>query len=315
MYRNQLIDPEDLDIFAGFIPDVYYERLKNGELYAIATIDYLRAENALVGVVIMGVLESWAQIIWYGLTAEYDTEYYTYDLILQRVRDARDGGQAKGIFAEIPANENNKYMISCLFSGMGFEVYESQSNVLEFTLSSIKSFKLHEAIAKREKGLPESSGSEEVSSLKNSGEIIQLKDADETILRSLGNLMANDERPVPVEIPVLWDRYDKDLSIIHMTEDGPSGVVLVSLQNDDVYLKLAYEKEGLGMLKMIAALIDEGIEKLDPDTKILIPMVEDRIMDLIKLVVPKPERSMLIKAYRTFETEDGPSLLDEIEEE
>ena len=315
MYRNILIEDNDIEKFAGFIPECYHERLRDKELYAIATIDYLRAENALVGVVIMGVLDSWAQIIWYGLTAEYDTEYYTYDLILERVRDACYGGQAKGIFAEIPANEDNKNMISCLFSGMGFEVYESQSNVLEFPLNSIKAFKLHEAIAKHEKELPESSRTDEFSKLKSSSEIILLKSADETILRSLGNLMANDERPVPVEIPVLWDRYDKDLSIIHMTEDGPSGVVLVSLQNEDVYIKLAYEKEGLGMLKMIAALIEEGIEKLDPDTRILIPVVEERILDKIKLVVPKPERSLLIKAYRAFETGDGPSLMDEIEEE
>ena len=54
MYKNYLIDVDNLDMYEGIIPDCFMERLLEKELFAIETCDDAWDDNPPIGIVVMG---------------------------------------------------------------------------------------------------------------------------------------------------------------------------------------------------------------------------------------------------------------------
>lgn len=283
MYKNQLIIPEDIGKYGELIPEFYHERLRKGELFAIASYESRFPRDLLVGVVIMGVRESWTQILWLALTEAYDTDDRAEDLVRERILDAVQDGEAEGIFVEFPASFGKDRFFS-IFGSLDFRTEEISGNVLEFTLGSIHTDKLPV--------------------LKNDHGVISLKEADTHILHELGNLMANDERLIPVEIPVSWKSYDQDLSLIHMVDNMPAGLILVTSKEKAARVELAYENTPKGILKLVSVLVSKALEEKDPDTLITIAILEEKLFDMIKVIVPDAKRPDILKGYLVFEKEE-----------
>ena len=290
MFRDILIPAEDTARYGALIPDYYHEGIRQQEYYAVAT--YAPGlDDELAGVVIMGVNDTWARILWYGVTEEYAGSEAEEEMISSRIRDAEAFGEAEGIIAEFPASFGKDRFMN-LFGSLGFETEETESNVAEFSLGSIEKDKLPEADGRND--------------------IIPLKEAEDSVLRELGNLMANDIRNIPVEIPVEWDRYDKDLSLVHMDGDVPAGLILITRSDDHVSVDLAYEKETGNIMALLAALVLNGEKILEPDTRIVIPVVDQRIFGLLKEIAPEAKRGGLLKATLRFDR-DMPVTPEEIE--
>ena len=141
MYKNYVIDVDNLDLYEGIIPDCYMDRLHNKELFAIETYDDSWDDNPPIGIVVMGTRYNWAQIVWFGLSDSYDTSDYASDLLREREFAVRHYGRANGIFAEMPATEDPDELIY-IFKNAGFETELIESKVMEFTLSSVDPSKL-----------------------------------------------------------------------------------------------------------------------------------------------------------------------------
>ncbi|MCR5409966.1 MAG: hypothetical protein K6E90_03185 [Lachnospiraceae bacterium] len=281
MYRDVLISPEDIGLYGAFIPECYHEGLKKQEIFAIATFAP-GLEDDLVGVVIMGVGGSRANILWFVTAEGYEGSDAEMEMIYSRVRDAEVFGDAEGISAEFPISFGKERFMS-LFGSLGFATEETVSNVVEFPLGSINKERLHEKAD-------------------HSG-IMTLKETDTRVLHELGNLMANDSRNIAIEIPVEWDRYDGDLSLVHMDGHIPVGLILVTRTEDHVCVELAYEHTPKGILRLVSVLVSNAEKHLSPDTKIVIPVLEQRIFGLLKVIAPKAVRGGLLKASMTFEHE------------
>lgn len=290
MYREVLIAPEDIENYSAYIPDGYIEGIRRQEYYAIATYDP-GLDDDLVGVTVMGVRGSWAWILWFEVSDGYEDSDIAEEMISSRIRDAEVFGDAEGISAEFPLSFGKDRFMD-LFGSLGFETEEVESNVAEFTLNSINKDKLP------------MSGED-----KN---FVTLKEADDGVLRELGNLMANDERNIPIEIPVEWELYDPELSLVHMDGSVPAGLILVIRADDHVNVELAYEHEPRNILALIAALVSNGEKKLDPGTTIVVPVVEKKIFGLLEEIAPDAKRGGLLKASLRFDR-DMPVTDEEIE--
>ena len=280
MLVSERIEPKSLEIFGNLIPEALKEEIRSEELFAVASFDTADADEPLVGVTVMGTADLWAQIVWYALTPSYDTPRYLGRMIRERVTDALAAGEAEGVYAALPTYERTKADARA-FAAEGFEIVDSKSNVLSFALESLKTDKLPE--------------------MKDPKEFISLGKADDRTLRMLANHMAHDARNVPVEIPVRWEQYDKDLSIIRMEEENPIGVALVRIKDGTAYISLVYEKEPRDFLRMISVLIRRGTEKLDKSTQVIVPIVDERIFEVMKAIAPDAERASQTKAYLRFE--------------
>lgn len=286
MVFSRIIDKNRLEEFGGLIPDFYHEGIASGELFAVASFDGGISEDSLVGVTVMGISGQWAQIMWYALTEEYDTPWYLSDLIKDRVADTALKGQAEGIFTVLTGPDRKEK--AEVFSRNGFEIVESVSNVLEFEFGSIN----------REK-LPR---------LKHETDYLNLGKADHKILRILANHMANDERNIPVEIPVLWARYDQKLSLIRTENNEPVGVALVTVKKEEAVVELLYEKEPKGFLHMISALVEHAEKELGDSARIIVPVLDERLFDVLKVLAPAADRSEVLRAYMNFRDSQVPLL-------
>lgn len=284
MFESFPIDKERIEDYGDLIPDCYYERLKLDEIFAVATVDTSSGasdEDVLVGVVIVGLQESWVKILWYALTPDYDTPDYARDLIRDRVFDAYHGGKALGVFAELPV-QGRKNDLFEIFKTGGFDVSFSESKVVSFPLKSLI----------------------ELTKVNNSRDFITLGKASNQIKNVLGNLMAHDRRAIPIEIPVKWENYNKSLSLIHMKGDKPVGAILNSISGKSVIVELAYEHSPQGFILLVSALIELARTLLPPDVEIIVPLVETRLVGFLKKLAPEAEGAEVMKAYYRFNREN-----------
>ncbi len=111
---------------------------------------------------------------------------------------------------------------------------------------------------------------------------------------------------------IISNRYDKDLSLVHMDGDVPAGLILITRSDDHVSVDLAYEKETGNIMALLAALVLNGEKILEPDTRIVIPVVDQRIFGLLKEIAPEAKRGGLLKAILRFDR-DMPVTPEEIE--
>ncbi len=279
MYISQLIEAERIEEYGSLIPECYRRGIERGKLFAVETLDPLYPETGLMGVTVMGVRDSWAGILWYALTEEFDEPYYAKIMIRERLKAAYYDGEAVGVYATFPKTPENEERLR-VFEDLEFEIKKDLSHVLEFSLGSINT--------------------ERLPSHFDEDSFFPLKKADRETLKALNHLMAEDERNIPVEIPVPWDRFDKELSMIHVENGAPKGVILVSGKEEKVSVDLAFETTPTGILRLVAALAKEILKKKEPDTVITVPIVNDRLFDVMKVVAPKAERAEIYKAYYIF---------------
>lgn len=275
MYIDQLIDSKDIEKYGNLIPECFHERIRREELFAVETRDPCYPGLDLIGVTVSGVRDSWAEILWYSMTDNYNHPFYVRELIRKRVRDAKLGGEAAGVYCSFPKDfENGK--IAEILSDIGFEVREASSRVLQFTLRGLNSERLPEHIDR--------------------SSFIPVKFADTLTLRKLSSLMADDPRNIPVDIPVPWERYDPELSIIHLEKGVPAGTILITRRDNRISADLAYETTPTGILRLVSFLIKEAEKKLSPDTIVTVPIVNDRLFSVMKIIAPEAERKELVKA-------------------
>lgn len=280
MYIDQLIDSKDIEKYGNLIPECFHERIRREELFAVETRDPCYPGLDLIGVTVLGVRDSWAEILWYSLTDNYNQPFYVEELIRQRIRDITLEGGARGVYCSFPADlENGK--ISEILLGLGFEVRKDKSRVLTFALRGVNSERLPEHVDR--------------------SSFISIKDADSAVLRNLSIFMANDPRNIPVDIPVKWERYDPALSIIHMEKGTPVGTILIRRRERRVSVDLAFETTPTGILKLVSLLVKEAEKNLDPDTIITVPIVNDRLFSVMKIIAPEAERKELVKAAYIIE--------------
>ncbi len=276
--RDYLLNEEELADFSDMIPNRYQSLVASKEVFAILTMDDFN-DNEPVGICVMGVREGWAQILECAMFPGYDSEDYAADIIERRIRDAQKAGYAKGIFAEFEETVGSM-SLSSAYALAGFEIQRSRGNVFEFALSDVDRHMLP-----------------------NPGDMkkyIRIAEADENMRRSLAKVIQTDKRSIPVSLPIQWRQYDRALSLIRLDDGEPSGTVLVQREDDIINIALLYSKSGEGFLKMISALIANGGNVVTSDTRIIVPIVEKRLFDVMKKLVPGGEASTEFKAYLPF---------------
>ncbi|MCR5054092.1 MAG: hypothetical protein K6A69_04550 [Lachnospiraceae bacterium] len=281
MYKNYVIDVDNLDMYEGIIPDCFMERLLDKELFAIETCDDAWDDNPPIGIVVMGTRYNWAQIMWFGLSDGYDSADYASDLLREREFAVRRSGRANGIFAEMPATEDPDELIY-IFKNAGFETELIESKVMEFTLSSVDPSKLIK--------------------VKDSSKYLPLREMNERDLRDLGQTMATDKRAVPIEMPVKWDTYHKHLSLVHMGDEGPDGTILVTEHESFYEVSLAYAKNSQVFIMMLFVLLERATQALPEDARIVVAPLDVDIKKTVEQITGKVERAKLVSAKKDYRT-------------
>ncbi len=295
--NETMIEGSAVRYFGHVIPPFYQDRLQKGELFAVAAYDE-GYDDELIGAVVIGERDGWAEILHVGLTPYYRSAEYAADLIGGRLFDLQGQPEIAGVFAEIPVSGEDD-LLADAFRHEGFELNFGGGGVLTFPLGQLDTGKLMKNV--------------------RGADILPLAYADDDILRRITARIQADPRPVPVDLPIPWDSYDPVLSMIRMEGGVPAGLVLVERGRNRLTVSLCYDSGAEGVLKLISALAEQALETEEQDTEILVAVVQRKLYSVVKHLVPEAAQTALMKAYlpfvhrlpferyafRTQETEEG----------
>ena len=125
--------------------------------------------------------------------------------------------------------------------------------------------------------------------------------AGDDIKAFLEKSVTNDERMIPVSLPIPWNEYLQEISLIHANEKkNTSGMFLFSKIGDTVVFDLAYTSNAVIMASLIGNAIKIADSIFDPGQKILVPIVSEATRPLIERLVPKAHRDELLEAILWF---------------
>ena len=128
-----------------------------------------------------------------------------------------------------------------------------------------------------------------------------LTDADEAKKKYIEKSIMTDERMIPVALPIPWDEYLQDISLIHSNEKkNTSGMFLFSKVGDTVVFDLAYTSNAVIMASLMGNAIKTADKIFDPEQKFLVPIVSEATRPLIERLVPNAHRDELLEAILWF---------------
>ena len=87
-------------------------------------------------------------------------------------------------------------------------------------------------------------------------------------------------------MPVDWSLYDEAVSVVYINGTVPEGALLFERQEKDLIFSCAWASEPKKMMAMLAFALAQAERELPEDTTILIPVLGDRMAELVERLVP-----------------------------
>lgn len=263
MIEEYLIEQQIPGIFVPLIPLHYAQMVEQGELLAVGAYDTW--EDEAVGVLLFRQQIGWMELVWLRISENYRESEDALQFVAHRLEQAKKAGVLNGAFIDFAdAQEAEPYV--WMLRTLGFRKDSVSTHVYELTLADVKNTDvLHKQVSKN------------VRSLGATGEETR---------RKLVKAVVADVRAVPLEMPVDWSRYDGAISVVSMNGAVPDGVLLFERQEKDLIFSCAWASEPKKMMAMLVSALAQAERELPEDTTILIPVLGQRMAELVERLVP-----------------------------
>lgn len=285
MLHEYLIRKEDAEVFGGLIPPAFREELERGSLYGVVTFDDLIIPDRLVGVTLVRVRYDWQEIVWVALNDGYQGPEYAADLIRIRTESARERGVLTGTFSEFPVQEAVR---ADYFACAGFSYEKIPSRVYSIAIDF-------------------GAGGTWPLPAEDEGRIFRLRQMTELQKEQLQQLFVESARPLPLEIPVDWAKYDPDATIFYL-RDGVIESCLFMIKHPGFYaLESVFGIETPGSFALLGYYAKYGTELFGDRKSLLIPVF---MYSVEKYMRNNPhatagEISLTWSSYKTGRTKRG----------
>ena len=279
MFIDHDITAADLGEYEKYVPINYHEQILLGEIRAIAFYDGVFEEDKLIGVILSADHSGWLEIICVSMGVR-KTDVKAADLLKHRFMMARNQGNYVGAFCEVHFEERTRasqYFLTLA----GMSVSETNNNIYEIALSDADMTDMLKKAA-------------------SVCECMTLEEAGESRLFEIANLIAEDERPVPMPASVNWDEYVQSLSLVGLEKGKPVAVVLVNEIRDYLVVELVYSKSPKVLLGLLGAVLKKAKDRYPEDQKVLIPIVGQGTKGLVDRLLPKAKRGKIMEAVIRF---------------
>ncbi len=270
MIQEYLIEPQVPQAFAPLIPLHYAQMIGQGELLAVGAYDTW--EDEPVGVILFRQQEGWMELVWLNVSENYRESEDALQFVARRLEQVRAAGMLNGAFIDFAdAQEAEPYV--WMLQTLGFRRDRVSNQVYELTLADVKDTKvLHRQAAKN---------------------VRPLAKAGEEARKKLVKAISADARAVPLAMPVDWSRYDEAISVVDMNGTVPEGVLLFERQENDLIFSCAWAADPRRLVFMLILALAQAEQTLPEDTKLLIPVLDARVAELVERLVPTAACRML----------------------
>lgn len=278
MYRSVIIDKNNIDTYRDMIPDLFADELLADELKGVAVMDEAREKNNLMGVILLRRWNGWVELVRITLSKAYETNDYGADLIWNVTEFCRGWEIFRGVYATIYPEDEGQLEY---YRMAGFRIEDDLSNVMEFTLGDIPT-------------------DGPLSGRKGEDKCMSLAESTVPIREELNIMLKNADEPLPIDLPVDFDKYDQDYSTIY--DDGDTkALILVRKTDIGMVVDFAYSPNPVALIPALSSLYRWAKLILDDDQKILVPVLSWKTAELTKKLVPAATRSPRKLAVREYE--------------
>lgn len=275
MIEEYLIEGESVGLFAPFIPQRLIQEIEQEKVFAVGAYDSW--ENEVVGVILFREMDGWMELVWVKFSEMYQTSEDARLFVKNRLDRAKSAGILTGAFIDY-VDEEEAEETAWIFDALGFRKDVVPNDVYELTVADVKNTEiLHR---------PTVSGVRSLASLNDENR------------KKIAKTITADERAIPLEYPVNWDRYDDRISVAYMDQTDPKGLLLLEWKDDMLVFSCAWAAEPKVLVLMLISALKEAEQTGTQDFKIIIPVLDKQTADLVEKLVPtavcreKIERSL-----------------------
>lgn len=291
MLHEYLIEKQEIDLFGSLIPPMFRDEIERDMLFAVATFDDLIIPERLMGIVLVRVRYDWQEIAWVGMTDRYSSPEYAADLIKIRTACANERGVLFGTFSEFPLQETVR---SEFYDYAGFSSEITTSRVYQISTGNIDDRSSHLS--------PE-----------DEKRCFTLRYVTEKQKRQIEEDFVRSKIPLPLEIPIKWDDYDRDATVLYEREGVVEAALFVVKHPDSYALEGVFGAESKGSYAILEYYRKHGAILLGDRPLFLVPVVMlsvERVLseknnfhtDQIALVWRSYEKNRKKRGYLSFES-------------
>ena len=263
MIQEYFIGQQVPNIFAPLIPFRYVREIEQGELMAVGAYDSW--EDEAVGVILFRQQEGWMELVWLNFSEYYRETEDALRFVERRVERTKQAGMLNGVFIDF-ADEQEEEPVAWILQTLGFRKDLVSNRVYELTLEHVKDT----AILHRQ----------------TSRNVRSLHAINEEKRKKLVKTILADERAVPLTTPVDWSQYDENISVVYMNGNEPEGVLLFERQENDLIFSCAWAVEPKELVSMLVSALAQAEQLLPADAVVLIPVIDQRVAELVEKLVP-----------------------------
>ena len=280
MFISHTINGPALESFRPYIPEKYFDLVDAEEL----TLTEVRRNNwetgETVGSAITNAHEDWLEIIWVETREAYRSNTAIAEFIRYIITRARRIGRYTGVFVQVHETEETPRTRDILKMA-GLEITVRKNNIYSFCLKDVDS-----------------------SGLK-AGKSVFVADAVVEELQTIEHIIMNDERAIPVDIPISWENYDPDLSVIRIDKKEHGGLLLFSHLLDRIVFELAYASDPVILRSLFGSACKKALELYGPEQVVIAPIVLTGSVKLIEYLVPNAKSGQVLEGLVHFTSSDS----------
>jgi len=280
MFTSHTVTGPALDGFREYIPDKYIDLVDADELTLTLVHGPSGDPEDVVGSAVTNTHGDWLEIIWTETRENYRTDTAIAEFIRYIITQARRVGRHGGVFVQIHEAEATPRTRDILRMA-GFEITTRKNNIYSFTLEDVDS-----------------------SGLK-AGKGTFLADADPGMREAIEHVISADKRAVPVELPIPWQNYDPELSVLYTDGPGKGGLLLFSHLDESIVFELAYSSTPTILRTLLGAAYKKATELYDPEQVVIAPIVLTGSEKLIEFLAPNARSGQVLEGILRFTSSDS----------
>lgn len=272
-----LVEKDDLEKISHMIPDGLNDSQDKDENIILAAKG---PEDIFMGIVIFREYSRKMEVVWCYVEPEF-RRMGICSAILQRMIDTVKKSQYfTGVYAQYMKMGSES--INNVFKSNNFAVEEQEWPVYTFKLNEAVGLQLFTV---NKKMFQDS--------------VYNLEECDDVVKKRFSNKLMQSDEINPIELPIMWDKYDHQLSKVYLEKGEISAIVLIARKKEYLEVAFAYVNENIYVFPyMIGTVFVDARDKyLDTPQNILVTSLDDTVDKLLLHLIPSARKTMMYYAH------------------
>ena len=273
-----LIEKNDVEKISHMIPDELNESQDSDDNIILAAIG---PEDIIMGIVIFKEYSRNMEIVWCYVEPEFRRMGVCSAIIQRMVDTVANSSYFTGVYAHYMKMGNE--IINEVFKSISFNVEEQEWPVYTFMLNDAVGLQLYTVNKKMFEN-----------------RVLSLENCEDILKKHFSSKLALDEEINPIELPIMWDKYDQTLSKVYLEEDGQiSAIILIEKKKGYLDVAFAYVRNNPYVFPyMIGDVFVQARNMyLDCPQKVLVTSLDETVDKLLLYLVPSARKTLMYYAH------------------